>query len=58
MSLNIIYNDIFHNMSLIWKFHFGEPGIKKKKSHRHRKIHFSQGVCYSIMVGNNVSVSH
>lgn len=57
MSLNIIYNDIFHNMSLIWKFHFGEPGIKKK-SHRHRKIHFSQGVCYSIMVGNNVSVSH
>lgn len=30
MSLNITYNDIFHNMSLIWKFHFGEPSIKKK----------------------------
>lgn len=30
MSLKITYNDIFRNMSLIWKFHFKEPSIKKK----------------------------
>lgn len=38
MSLNITYNDIFHNMSLIWKFHFGEPRIKKKITQTQKKF--------------------